>query len=286
MQLEAKCGIIEYGAMLQTSAIKSQYFIGVSTVNKSTENSFQLPLPNFGDERRKYFIYRILNTVNDMSYIGITVHASNRKSSHFSLLKQGNHFNNHLQRAYHKYGSEAFSWEIIERLFCIETEAYEREKYWISQFGSYGDGYNQNIGGVGRYANPVIWNGIWYSSAPEIASILGITESAMYLRLRMGYTCDEDMPGSYCRVVIWNGITYPSITDAAKALGISEGAIAGRLRRGETCDEDVLSLKKPCEWNGKTYSSIKEAATELGITSSCLVYRFARGYTSDADLNK
>ena len=45
------------------------------------------------------------------------------------------------------YGIDAFSFEVIEE--CEADVLDEREKYWISQYGAYKDGYNQTVGGSG-----------------------------------------------------------------------------------------------------------------------------------------
>jgi hypothetical protein len=37
-----------------------------------------------------------------------------------------------------------------------------------------------------------IWNGVVYPSITAAAEALGITQPAMSLRIKAGYTCDED----------------------------------------------------------------------------------------------
>lgn len=79
-------------------------------------------------------IYKIINIKNGKFYIGSAVNFEKRKRNHFNLLKRNVHDNIHLQRAYNKYGSEYFIFEIIE---CVEDKniLIEREQYWIDFYG-------------------------------------------------------------------------------------------------------------------------------------------------------
>ena len=53
-----------------------------------------------------------------------------------------------LYSAMNKYGVENFSVEEVEQ--CADSEAEEREIYWIDYFDSYGNGYNATKGGDGK----------------------------------------------------------------------------------------------------------------------------------------
>lgn len=53
-----------------------------------------------------------------------------------------------LYSAMNKYGVENFSVEEVEH--CEDSEAEEREIYWIDYFDSYGNGYNATKGGDGK----------------------------------------------------------------------------------------------------------------------------------------
>lgn len=252
----------------------------------STTNNLQLPLPNFGDERRKYTFYRIVNTENGKCYVGLTHDVKTRKSLHFGQLQNGNHHNTHLQYAYQKYGSDAFQWENIERKLLTESDAFEREIYWIAHFDSFENGYNMTQGGEGA-SKPCVWNGIQYNSVSEAAMALGISGSSMSWRLTQGYTCDDDVAEHRrwnIRVCVWNGIEYPSVADAARAIGVSVKAMEYRMRQGFTCDNDMTDPNKPCTWNGVEYPSRKSAALALGIAEKTIIWRLQNGYACDEDM--
>jgi group I intron endonuclease len=72
-------------------------------------------------------IYRISNSVNNKQYIGSSLDIEDRFKRHKRLLKNGIHFNRHLQYAYNKYGEEVFKFEVI--LYCepeIRTKLEEK----------------------------------------------------------------------------------------------------------------------------------------------------------------
>lgn len=67
-------------------------------------------------EHLKAGIYQITNIQNGLFYIGSSIDLLKRKREHFSSLQRGDHKNRYLQRAYTKYGREAFSFQIL--IYC------------------------------------------------------------------------------------------------------------------------------------------------------------------------
>lgn len=59
-------------------------------------------------------IYRIVCEANGKVYVGSAVNLRGRWAGHRSALLAGKHANAHLQRAWSKYGSEAFRFEVVE----------------------------------------------------------------------------------------------------------------------------------------------------------------------------
>lgn len=60
-------------------------------------------------------VYSIINRLDGSVYIGSSLNLHQRKLRHFRYLKQGIHENAHLQRAYSKYGADAFEFTIISK---------------------------------------------------------------------------------------------------------------------------------------------------------------------------
>ena len=75
-----------------------------------------------GIDLSKAGIYRIAVSRGnklDLFYIGQTRNLKNRKAAHLSYLRGGYHGNSRLQRAFDKYGENAFTFEVL--LICEPT---------------------------------------------------------------------------------------------------------------------------------------------------------------------
>ncbi len=93
-------------------------------------------------------IYMIKNSINNKMYIGQAVNIYKRwEYGHASCLNKNNHKNKHLQNAWNKYGKDNFEFKILEE--CVREELNDKEKYWISYYDSFENGYNLTKGGEG-----------------------------------------------------------------------------------------------------------------------------------------
>lgn len=97
-------------------------------------------------------IYKITNLIDGKVYIGQTVNYNKRKKRHLSSLENGNHHNEHLQRAFDKYGEDSFKIELIKK--CNIEELDKLERYYIKELDAcnHDKGYNMMYGGQ-RYRN-------------------------------------------------------------------------------------------------------------------------------------
>lgn len=97
------------------------------------------------------YIYKITNLVNGKCYIGQTsqnIRKRWRDHINTSNEKNSNYYNYPLYKAFRKYGINNFKFEIIEE--CNVNELNEKEIFYIEEFNSYKDGYNQTLGGGGH----------------------------------------------------------------------------------------------------------------------------------------
>lgn len=93
-------------------------------------------------------IYGIVNAEAKAIYVGKSVHLVDRKSAHFGRLRRGKHDNGYLQRAWDKYGEEAFEFVILEVRVppLLDAERYHSEVYKAAGYTLYnisGCGYGQ-----------------------------------------------------------------------------------------------------------------------------------------------
>ena len=100
----------------------------------------------------KDYTYKVTNKENNKIYIGQTIqNPKQRWRHHLEEAKLGSDLKFH--KALRKYGKDLFSWEVLE--IVNENELNEREKYWISYFDSYKNGYNSTEGGDNPPRNDV-----------------------------------------------------------------------------------------------------------------------------------
>ena len=81
-------------------------------------------------------VYVIRCLSNDRVYIGSTVNISKRWNVHIHGLRNNNHGNSKLLRAWRKYGETAFKFEILE--LCAVVKLVTRENYWIRRLKAFG----------------------------------------------------------------------------------------------------------------------------------------------------
>jgi len=97
------------------------------------------------------YIYKITNVLNGKCYVGKTEKANpeDRFQEHKNDSKR--YVDRPLYRAFNKYGTANFAFDVIEETNNPE----EREIYWIKELNSHGStGYNATLGGEGtKYLN-------------------------------------------------------------------------------------------------------------------------------------
>lgn len=80
-------------------------------------------------------VYAIINTVNGKRYVGSSTRSiRNRWRQHRITLKANCHDNGYLQRAWNKYGEQAFDWQVLEN--CEPEQCLSREQFWIDELRS------------------------------------------------------------------------------------------------------------------------------------------------------
>lgn len=87
-------------------------------------------------------IYRITCTATSKFYVGSAKNLKKRCQEHYYGLCRQDHGNSKLQRAWNKYGSDTFTFEVLEFVLLPEMLT-TREQYWFDRLKPFGDkGFN------------------------------------------------------------------------------------------------------------------------------------------------
>ncbi len=74
-------------------------------------------------------VYQIVNKVSEKRYVGYASNIRQRIKGHCSDLSLNQHPNNYLQKAWKKYGENAFTFSVLEE--CSKERLCIREDYWV-----------------------------------------------------------------------------------------------------------------------------------------------------------
>lgn len=247
-------------------------------------------------------IYRITNTVNGKSYIGLSRHCLYRFGQHKRALNRGTHSNCHLQAAWDVYGEDSFDFIIIEETTSDVLPL--REIYWIDYYDSFRNGYNRSLGGDGTIdvihsddRNRQISEKLSGKKRPEISG--GNAENAI------GVVC------------INTGEHYDCCKSAAAALGINYGGVLRSCHLHCTVGDGLVfmtadeyeslnadevastienahshkrlqhtSRRVTCLNTGECFVGAKDACEMYGIKSTSSIHNCCKGITQTAGKNK
>lgn len=158
-------------------------------------------------------VYKISNTLcpEGKYYIGYSSHIRRRWNNHKRDLKNEKHINMYLQRAYNKYGTECFTYEILHECETKE-EAQEYETSYLQDLTIRDKLYNLLYDSIG---------GDTITHHPNREEIL--RKNKILRQLHPQTSCRKDAP------IVIDGINYSGITEAGKILNIRPTTINDRI---------------------------------------------------------
>ena len=127
-------------------------------------------------------VYQIVNKINNKVYIGITTRSLKERFNQHKYSRYS--MDTKFSRALKKYGIENFEIQLIEDEITSLKELYEKEKYYISKYNSYNNGYNSTLGGdgcktVAVSAEEIVNEYSILKSSTKVAESLGIGENTV-----------------------------------------------------------------------------------------------------------
>jgi group I intron endonuclease len=127
-------------------------------------------------------VYQIVNKINNKVYIGITTRSLKERFNQHKYSRYS--MDTKFSRALKKYGIENFEIQLLEDEITSLEELYEKEKYYISNFNSFINGYNSTIGGEGCKtvavsAEEIINSYSILKSSTKVAQSLSIGENTV-----------------------------------------------------------------------------------------------------------
>ena len=216
------------------------------------------------------YIYKITTTQSNKVYIGQTTNSLEyRFAEHKKNAKLGIKY--HLYNAIRKYGEDTFNIELIEQ--CDNQDLDNREKYWISYYNSYNNGYNMTIGGEGNRIyddEEIVELYKKLGTQRKVSEVLGCHVSTVKKACR----AHNVKVGNGLTEEYWNSEQGLARRERMREMG---KASAGRVVSEETRKKQSLARKgkipsnaKPvrCIETGKIYPSSAHAARDIGLKNN------------------
>lgn len=144
---------------------------------------------------KSYYLYKIVNSVNDKVYIGMTGNVEKRKYQHYKHRSKKTI--SIIQLAIDKHGPENFELKVL----CEGSRDYiiELEKKAIIAYDSINNGYNIRSGGEGGSGHeiasrsddtPLYVMGFWFPNARTCLKYVSISKGGLYAMIREGRAGD------------------------------------------------------------------------------------------------
>lgn len=228
---------------------------------------------------KKCGIYCIENTINQKKYIGLSRDMERRWYVHRWNLDTNQHENSYLQRAWNKYGANAFMFYVLEE--CDPLVLGQREKYYIEKHNSHNRmlGYNLTRGGEGSCDREVIdyHTGYVYPSVIIAAQELHRVPNTIkrWCDRRHNYMYyDEWMRLSVAeqevvKSVDWKQRDHERISESRRACNLSESTRT-KLRLSHSGAKNHMSYDIYCPELDEYFWGANDAKNKYGIGASSI----------------
>lgn len=174
-----------------------------------------------GEVKNVSGVYLITNTINGKIYVGSSIKIRNRMNTHVSHMNKNKHDNRYLQNSWNKYGSDNFTFSVIEILTNVE-KLIEREQYWIDKLNA----CDKNVG---------------YNILPLAGSFAGRVQSDEEKLKRREFNTKSflqfDLEGNFIR-------EWSSISEMNRELNFNMGSISMALKNKSKFKKNYYLIPK------------------------------------------
>lgn len=228
-------------------------------------------------------IYKIRNKQDGKCYYGSSADVNKRFAQHRKTLQNNTHHNVHLQRAWNKYGENAFTFEVVEE--CERNQMLIREQCYLD---TNVDGYNigkKSSGGDNITSNPNRDEIVSKIKQANQLRLLSMTEDERRMRFSKPMEANPNWKGgtthSYCSCGSRKKPKAMTCIKCRDKSGVNNPFY------GKTHSEETKQKLRECANNrttkpnnskrlmadGVLYSTASEAARAFGITRGLVNYR-------------
>ncbi len=182
-------------------------------------------------------IYKITNIKNGKVYIGQSIDIEERWRQH---KKDCNRRNQNLYLAFRKYGLDSFYFEVLEETIPDRNLMAERESYYIHQYDSIKNGYNES--------EPELSVGILNRLLTDEEVLQIRTERFKGSKWQDTYAIVDNKITAGGFMSIWNGVGYPHIlkelyTEENLSKLRHEKKLGGNNPKAKLAEQDVINIR-------------------------------------------
>ena len=228
-------------------------------------------------------IYKIQNKQDGKCYYGSSLNIKKRFAQHLKTLRNNTHHNTHLQRAWNKYGEDAFVFEVVEE--CVSDCILIREQHYLN---TNMDGYNigrKSSGGDNISNNPNRDEIIAKIKKASQSRISAMTLEEKHKRFSKSMEENPNWRGgstySYCNCGVRKKPIAKTCGKCRDRTGVNNPfygkthSVTTRQKLSEHANKRTTkpSNSKKVMADGVLYSTAYEAARAFGITRGLVNYR-------------
>lgn len=170
-------------------------------------------------DRKIAGIYGIIHTSTSRIYVGSAISIADRWRAHLNKLKNKAHENTHIQRAWDKYGFDAFEWVILE-VIDDTSQLIATEQKWMNRYQACDPSKGFNI-------NPIAGSNLGRKVSEITKERMRLSWKTRVPRIHYGGVLNEQA----VKQILARLATDESVNDIARDFNVSQNMIRDIAKR-------------------------------------------------------